>query len=508
MEKNVLEWLECSAEKYPEAVAFADENDRITFAGLRDKAQAVGTWLLDYVDRNEPVAFYLEKSVKAITGMFGAVYAGGFYSLMDVRQPEARLQKIAETLEPAVIFADDENIDKAREMFPDRKVFMIEEIIASAEKNMERLAAVREAAQDIDPLYVNFTSGSTGTPKGVTICHRSVIDFIPELVKVSGMKQDDIIGNQAPFDFDVSVKDIYSGIYLGAQVHIIPRSYFSNPTKLMDYLCERRCTVLIWAVSAMCFVSIMNGFSYKLPADVRLIMFSGEVMPNKQLNVWKKYLPHAQYVNLYGPTEITCNCTYYKLEDREYALDEVIPIGIPFANEKVFLLDENDKLIDESQEGVTGEICVSGTCVGLGYYKDRQKTNEAFVQNPLNTKYNEIIYRTGDLGKYNDKQELLYVSRKDFQIKHLGHRIELGEIEAQVQAVDDVTRACCIYDSVKKRILLFYTGSKDKKELQETLKTVLPPFMCPNKMFQLETMPMTKNGKIDRNELKKTGGIQ
>lgn len=506
MIKNVLEWLEDSALKYPNEIAFADENGSITYTKLVDRAKASGTWMLNYVQKCSPVAFYLEKSTKAITGMFGAVYAGGFYSLLDVRQPDARLQKIVDTLKPAVIFSDEENIERAQEVFAGYHVFLLEDVIRDAAADEEKLKAVRMAAQDIDPLYVNFTSGSTGTPKGVTICHRSVIDFIPELVNMSQMTQKDIIGNQAPFDFDVSVKDIYSGIYLGAQVHIIPRSYFSNPTKLMDYLCERKCTVLIWAVSAMCFVSIMNGFSYKVPKDVRLIMFSGEVMPNKQLNVWKKYLPQAKYVNLYGPTEITCNCTYYELEAREYALDEVIPIGKPFANEKVFLLDDSDRLIE--REGEIGEICVSGTCLGLGYYNDRAKTNEAFVQNPLNTIYNETIYRTGDLGKYNSKQELIYVSRKDFQIKHLGHRIELGEIEAQVQAVEDVSRACCIYDSEKKRILLFYTGNKEKKELQQILKTALPPFMCPNKMYQLDVMPMTKNGKIDRNELKKTGGIQ
>ena len=358
----------------------------------------------------------------------------------------------------------------------------------------------------MDPLYVNFTSGSTGVPKGVTVCHRNVIDFIEVFVKTTGIQQSDILGNQAPFDFDVSVKDIYSGICTGASVVIIPREYFSNPTVLMDYLSAQRCTVLIWAVSAMCFVSIMNGLQYKTPVSARLVMFSGEVMPIKQLNKWTKALPFTTFVNLYGPTEITCNCTYEILETREYELDEVLPIGKAFDNEKVFLLDENDKLVQVPKK--EGEICVSGACVALGYYHDMNKTNEVFVQNPLNDKTYERIYRTGDLGKYTDDLKLIYTSRKDFQIKHLGHRIELGEIEAQVEQHTAITRAICIYDSNKKRILLFYVGNIEGKQLISELRDVLPGYMLPNKAFALDAFPMNKNGKVDRNALKELGGIK
>jgi len=235
-------------------------------------------------------------------------------------------------------------------------------------------------------------------------------------------------------------------------------------------------------------------------------MFSGEVMPIKQLNKWTKALPFTTFVNLYGPTEITCNCTYEFLETREYELDEVLPIGKAFDNEKVFLLDENDALIQVP--GQEGEICVSGTCVALGYYHDLNKTNEVFVQNPLNDKTYERIYRTGDLGKYTDDLKLVYTSRKDFQIKHLGHRIELGEIEAQVEQHTAITRAICIYDSNKKRILLFYVGNIEGKQLISELRDVLPGYMLPNKAFALDAFPMNKNGKVDRNALKELGGIK
>ena len=289
----------------------------------------------------------------------------------------------------------------------------------------------------------------------------------------------------------------------GAKVQLIPRAYFSNPMQLMDYLVDKNVTVLIWAVSAMCFVSIMNGFGYKIPTSINKIMFSGELMPIKQLKIWKKYLPNAMYVNLYGPTEITCNCTYHVL-DREYENTEILPIGIPFENEKVFLLDEKNELVKEPNK--EGEICVSGTSLALGYYNDPIKTSQVFVQSPLNKKYNELIYRTGDLGKYDEKGLLYYTSRKDFQIKHLGHRIELGEIEVATTARDGVSRVCCLYDNIKKKILMFYTGNKEKKELLKELKVILPPFMLPNTITQLEEMPLNKNGKIDRNALKEYGG--
>ena len=149
-------------------------------------------------------------------------------------------------------------------------------------------------------------------------------------------------------------------------------------------------------------------------------------MPVKHLNIWKKYLPEAMYVNVYGPTEITCNCTYHII-DREYEPGENLPIGKPFPNEKVFLLDEEDREV--TKPGEKGEICVSGTALSLGYYNNPEQTAKAFVQNPLNQSYLEPIYRTGDLAYYGEDGNLYFASRKDFQIKHMGHRIELGEIE-------------------------------------------------------------------------------
>ena len=499
MYTNVLEMLENSAKRYPERMAFGDTEQDITFEDLEKKAKAIGTMLLDKINIAGPVAFYMDKSVDATCGMFGTVYAGGFYSFLDVKQPQARTESVLSILEPKVIFTDAENYEKISGYATNAEIFVLSEVLERCVKSDEkRLTDIRANFQDVNPLYVNFTSGSTGVPKGVVVSHRSVIEFIACFTEIFGITEKDIIGNQAPFDFDVSVKDIYSGLMTGAKVQLIPKKYFSMPTNLMDYLADKEVTTLIWAVSAMCFVSVMKGFDYRLPEKIHTVMFSGEVLPIKHYKIWKHFLPNEQVVNLYGPTEITCNCTYYVL-DREFGDADVIPMGKAFPNEKVFLLDENDQLVTD--KGIQGEICVGGTALALGYYKDRERTEQVFVQNPLNTAYSEVIYRTGDLGKYNEDGDLVYVSRKDFQIKHLGHRIELGEIEAVTMARDGVTRTCCIYDSEKQRLILFYTGEREKIELMKELRTVLPPFMLPNSLVPVEEMPLNKNGKIDRNKL-------
>lgn len=552
---NILEMLEESAKRFPDKIAFSDPIKEISFRNLLEKSIKVANYfmenkLIDPLNEDNSVLFYMEKCVDATPVMFGGVYCNAFYCFLDIRQTKERALSIISTVNPNVIITDDANICKLKEYLGDDEDGIFDRVIhidkllgtacdatacnATACDNMVRNDVVRDGTacnatacdattcDDCDdvlfakiekrvmsarrsfrnpvPLYVNFTSGSTGTPKGVAVGHESVIDFIEVFTKTFEITKDDIIANQAPFDFDVSVKDIYSGLYTGAKVVIIPRSYFSNPTLLMDYLCDNRVTTLTWAVTAMCFVSTMNGFGYRNPDTIKRVMFSGELMPVKQLNKWKKYQPDVCYVNLYGPTEITCNCTYHVL-DREYENDEILPIGIPFENEKVFLLDEDEKVV--TNPGVEGEICVAGKCLALGYYKNPAKTSEAFVLNPSSPDIPERIYRTGDLGKYDEKGLLYYTSRKDFQIKHMGQRIELGDIEVAATSVDKVERACCIYDFDKKKIILAYTGECEKDDLSAALRDKLPAFMIPGKAVHLNDFPVNKNGKIDRKELEK-----
>lgn len=322
-----------------------------------------------------------------------------------------------------------------------------------------------------------------------------MIDFIEQFVPLFGLAEDDVFANQAPLDFDVSVKDLYSALKLGARVELLPRSYFSVPTKLMDHLAARGTTVLVWAVSALCIVSTMKGLEYNRPAAIRRVLFSGEVMPPKHLAYWRGFYPDALFANLYGPTEITCNCTYYIVAGTE---EGALPMGRSFPNERVFLLDENDRQITPAQPDTPGEVCVAGAALALGYYNDPRRTAAAFPSNPLNPFWPERIYRTGDLACYGADGLLYFAGRRDFQVKHMGHRIELGEIEAAAAAQPGVERACCLYLAESQTLLLAYSGSAGPKPLLTALRAVLPQFMLPTAFLPLAQLPVTKNGKLDR----------
>ena len=345
-----------------------------------------------------------------------------------------------------------------------------------------------------------FTSGSTGTPKGVSITHRGVIDCIDWFAETFDICPKDSFANQAPFYFDVSVPDIYLSMKSGAPLYLVPEDLFVQPVRLLEFLREKQINTISWVPSALIVVSKIKAFrSVDLSDILKRVIFCGEVMPNKQLNIWRQYLPNVVYANLYGPTEAVYACTCY-IVNREFADDEPLPIGFPMKNTDIMVLDEEEALVEEP--GKIGELCVRGTGMAAGYYNNQEKTKEMFVQNPLNHAYEEKIYRTGDLVKYNDCGELVYLSRKDFQIKHLGHRIELGEIETAVSSLSDVTRCCCLYDEKHARICLFLDWDISKEELRPLLENMIPDYMLPGKVIYMENIPLNANGKIDREKLK------
>ena len=501
---NILKYLRASAEGFPDRTAVLDDCKKYSYSQYFSLTRRIGSGLCGRVALRQPVGVYMEKCADAVAVFMGAVWAGCFYSCLNTELPESRLQQIVSVLEPGVIVTQEELLPKARELFPKETIVTVESL-AQAEEDAAALEDRQNRVCDTDVLYVNFTSGSTGVPKGIAVGNRSVLDFIDFFVPLFGIDHTDVIANQAPFDFDVSVKDIYSALKAGACLAVVPRKLFSVPTQLIDFLCDTGTTTMIWAVSALCLITGFHALDYRTPETVKRIIYSGEVMPLKALKEFRKHLPDIMYVNVYGPTEITCNCTYHILEkDRDYSGG--VPIGRPFPNEDVFLLDGEDKPVTEPD--AEGEICVRGTALALGYYKNPEQNAAHFVQNPLNKCYPERIYRTGDLGKYNELGELVFSGRKDFQIKYMGHRIELEEIERAMNAVDGVERACCLFDEKKSRLRGFYVGTIAKEDLGAILRRDLPVFMVPGILRQVEAMPLTKNGKIDRKALAEMAGAR
>lgn len=494
---NVLEYLEETVKRLPEKKAYIGENSALTFLQVYNQARAVGSRLIKDGCHKEPVIIFMKKSPETVGAFFGTVYAGCFYVPIDEEMPRQRIQLIFENLRPRAMICDNNTLEMAREFSYKGDIYLYEEI-----KDMpvcqQELTSVREAAIDTDPVYIVFTSGSTGIPKGVAACHRSVIDYVEQLSEALGFSQDTVFGNQSPFYFDACLKELYPTAKFGASTFIIPKGLFMFPLKLVDYLNEHKINTICWVVSALTMISGFGVLSVAVPEYLHTIAFGSEVFPVKQFNLWKQALPNASFTNLYGPTEATGMSCYYRAE-REFLPDEVIPVGKPFKNTEILLLKEGNV---RAEKGETGEICIRGTAVTLGYYNDFKRTGEAFVQNPLNTAYPEIIYRTGDLGRFNEQGELIFVSRKDYQIKHMGHRIELGEIEANVNRLEGIQSACCIYNKEREKIILFYVGGLEPAFVALALKKQLPRYMVPNKMICLDAMPLTPGGKINRVWLK------
>lgn len=497
MQNNVLEYLENIVGRVADKIAYADENSGATFGDVFDKSRAVGTFLNQQGYYKEPVVVFMGKHPSAIITFYGVIYSGCYYVPIDEEMPRHRIELIFQSLKPKAVICDGDTVNTIEEFDYKGKVYLYDDIIKTVvDENI--LANIRDKQIDTDPIYIVFTSGSTGIPKGVVACHRSVIDYIENLSDILKINENTVFGNQTPLYVDACLKELYPTLKYGATTYIIPKSLFMFPLKLVEFLNDKKINTVCWVVSALTMISAFGAFEKAVPEHLHTVAFGSEVFPIKQFRLWRKYLPDARFINLYGPTECTGMSCYYEV-NRDFELDEAIPIGRPFKNTDIILLDDEDK---PAIPGETGEICIRGTSLTLGYYRNFEKTNEVFVQNPLNTSYPELIYRTGDLGKYNEQGELVFVSRKDNQIKHMGHRIELGEIEVVANMQPDIKSACCIFDEVKKKIMLYYVGDIAKAELASFLKQKLPRYMVPNMIESLDSMPLTPNGKINRVLLK------
>lgn len=495
---NVLEYLEQTVKRLPDKVAYANESMGLTFAQVSHDSRAIGSVLHRMGCYHEPVVVFMPKHPKTIAAFFGCVYGGNYYVPIDEEMPRFRIELILKSLNAPAMICDETTAALAEEFDFGGKVFLYDDMVQEAIDDAA-LADIRDRQLDTDPIYIVFTSGSTGIPKGVVACHRSVIDYIENLSEVLGFGEETRFANQTPLYFDACLKELYPTLKFGATTYLVPKRLFLFPIQLVEFLNEYKINTVCWVVSALTMISSFRTFDKVVPKYLKTVAFGSEVFPIKQFNLWKAALPEAKFTNLYGPTEATGMCCYYKV-DRDFGLDEVMPIGRPFHNTEILLLNEQNRLV---AEGEVGEICVRGTSLTLGYYHDFARTGEAFVQNPLNDRYPELIYRTGDLGRRNERGELVFVSRKDYQIKHMGHRIELGEIEVNVNLLEGIRSACCIYDQERGKIVLYYVGEQGSKELIAALRQRLPRYMLPNYVEQLEQMPLTPNGKLDRVTLKK-----
>lgn len=498
MKNSILFRLEQTALKFRDKPAYSDISGSVMFGRVEEMAKRIGSALMERVKPRSAVAVMTGRNVMTPIAFLGIVYAGCFYAPIDATTPQARLCDILAVLNPDIILVDTESLEILKRINYNGRYVCTEELLLH-DINEERLMEIARGSCPDDPLYVIFTSGSTGKPKGVITSSQALVCYIEAYTDVMGIDESDVLGNQSPLDYIAAIRDIYIPVFTGASMFIIPKEDFVVPAALFKTLNEQKITAVGWSVSVFTIMVKLGAFYEDCPSYLRKICFSGSTMPCRTLRAWQENLPDARFVNQYGPTECTASCTYYVVG--EVVQDEdTLPIGKPYDNYRVFLLDRDNEPV---RQGAIGEICVAGPALALGYYNDRELTQKSFIQNPLNHAYNELIYKTGDYGRLRGDGNLEFKGRMDRQVKHLGHRVELAEIDCVALGLESISEACAMYHSEKEAIYLYYIGSATVKETVVYLRGKLPGFMVPRRLVRLKEMPRLANGKTDMQALRK-----
>lgn len=500
MKINLIEYFIDTLKKYPDRTAVIDENGSVSFAQLDKKARSIATGILALKDiKNKPIALYLPKSIEAVATDLAITLSGNIYMNLDIKTPLERIKNIIELISPSILITSSQYISSIVDIGPEGMgIINVDDVLTNeAIKNSDGFLARLSDIIDTDPYCIINTSGSTGTPKGVVLSHRSFIDFTEWSIETLKINNDEIIGSLSPMVFDIYSHELCMLMAKGSTMIIIPDHLSAFPAAILQLLQKHSVTYIFWVPTIM--VNIANiGLLSKIDLpDLKTIWFAGEVFPTKQFNYWKKSLPGRKFVNLYGPIEITLDCTYFEVE-RDIPDDEPIPIGYPCRNTDILILNENN---GKTKKGEEGELCVRGTSLALGYYNNPEKTASVFVQNPLNHSYPEIIYRTGDVVYENERGEIMFKGRKDSLIKHMGYRIELGEIEHVIVNQLKLVKNCCVvYNYAKKEITLFYENSQplEISEMKKKISTVFAKYMVPVTYIHMQELPRNTNGKIDR----------
>lgn len=501
MKINLIEYFIETTNRFPNKTAVVDGEKRITFGELDLRARQLAKVIVDACNcKNQPIAMFIPKCIEAVQTDLAITYSGNTYMNLDVKNPVERLGNILALIQPAAVVTNNRYKSIIEPILGESvKLINIEEVAADDEAPRQEYFLGRNSDHiDTDPYCIINTSGSTGTPKGVVLNHKSFIDFMAQTFDEYKFTENDVIGSLSPVVFDIWSYELCLLQGKGASIVVIPDTWSAFPVKILQLMQEQKVSYIFWVPTIM--VNIANmGLLEQVPLpSLRLCWFAGEVFPTKQFNIWRHNLPQTTFANFYGPIEITLDCVYYTIE-REIADDEPIPIGKPFRNTGILILDgDNQNITDSNKEG---ELCIRGTSLAMGYYNNPEKTSAAFVQNPLNHSYPEIIYRTGDLVFINDRGEIVFKGRRDSLIKHMGYRIELGEIEhVIINTLKLVKNGCVVYNHQHKEITLYYEAEQELNvaDFRKSIGNTLPKYMIPVVYHHLSELKRNTNGKIDR----------
>lgn len=494
MTGNVLDYLENSARRVPERAAYTDERQTITYRELESLSKAVGTALSQKVLPRTPVAVLMDaRDARCVAAFLGILYAGCFYVPLDPAMPKERLELILRGLEPALILYDEKCAPRVAGLPYDTMRYA--QAIA-CERDQSVLDAIRAQTSVYDLLTVLYTSGSTGIPKGVSQSQYSFITYTEATNEVYGFTEDTVFGNQSPFFYANSIIDIYPPIALGASVYLLPANALSFPQKFIDCLNAHKVTELTMTPSSYVQVANSGALTPNALPSLRYVIMSGEVTPWKQISLWMEASPNAGFYNFYGSTELF-SVAVHRI-DQPYSDGEIIPVGPPYRHVHILFVGEDGR---EVPRGEAGEMFIANPWLSSGYYKDKRRTDAAFVCDPMERGYHERFYQTGDMGRLNEKGQLVVLGRKDTQIKHMGYRMELGEVEAALQAIPGWQDGLCLYDKESGLIYCFWEGALTRQDITVALRTKLQKYMLPDRYIHFDVLPHTSNMKIDRVKL-------
>lgn len=500
MHIRMIDMFDCIADEKSSEIAIEHNEKIITYGQLKNRAYSLANYLIQEMKLliNSPVAVFLPKDISIVVADFGILYSGNMFMNLDIKTPIERIYNVLELIKPRIIITKKEYFDLLEEI----QIPLIDvDDVDDYDDSMHFIEQRKYKIIDTDPMCIINTSGSTGTPKGVVLNHRSFFDFVNWVDETFSFDGSEIIGSLSPAVFDIFDFELCMLMVKGTRIVLLDSSLALFPAKLLTEIDNRKVSFIFWVPSIMVNIANLDMLK-KIPLqNLKTVWFAGEVFPTKQFLYWYDNMPDVTFVNLYGPIEITLDCTYHIIRKRPNE-DTPLPIGKACRNTDILILNNDDQLCKCDEDG---ELCVRGTSLAMGYYNNSEKTVEVFVQNPLNNSYPELIYRTGDI-VYKDANDIIHFKgRKDTLIKHMGYRIELAEIEHIVENELRIVDYCCaVYDNQNKKIVLFYESDEDisPKEFRNELKCVFPNYMLPSVFCRMEMLPRNTNGKIDRLKLK------
>lgn len=504
MKINIIEYFIETVKLNPSKIAVIEGERSIVFSDLQNKALSLSNKIIEIEDiLNKPIAVFLPKSIETVIADTAITFSGNIYMNLDVKAPNDRIKNIIDLIEPRFIITNSQYLKNIENIISkDISVILIETLDEIKEVDIALIYSRLSKLIDTDPYCIINTSGSTGTPKGVVLNHKSFFDFTEWSIETLKINDNEIVGSLSPVIFDIYSHELCMMMAKSSTIVLLPESLSAFPVRILEILKKEDVTYIFWVPTIMVNIANMDLLNKIELPHLKTIWFAGEVLPTKQYNYWHHYLPKTKFVNLYGPIEITLDCTYY-IVDREFDDSEPLPIGFACRNTSLLILNNEDKLC---QTGEEGELCVRGTSLAMGYYNNPEKTNAAFTQNPLNTNYPEVIYRTGDIVMKNERGEIIFKGRRDTLIKHLGYRIELGEIEhIVVNTLKLVSNGCVVYNYNAKEIVLVYESNAEIPiaDFRKQIGQCLPKYMIPTKFIRVDSLPVNANGKIDRLKLNK-----